>query len=46
MVSAFIPEFWASIVLDFARKNLVYAQREVVNNKWKERSASEETLSI
>ena len=34
MVSAFIPEFWASIVLDFARKNLVYAQPNVVNNKW------------
>ena len=34
MVSAFIPEFWASMVLDFARKNLVYAQPNVVNNKW------------
>lgn len=34
MVSAFIPEFWASIVLDFARKNLVFAQPNVVNNKW------------
>jgi hypothetical protein len=34
MVSAFIPEFWASIVLDFARKNLVYAQPNIVNNKW------------
>ena len=34
MVSAFIPEFWASMVLDFARKNLVYAQPNIVNNKW------------
>ncbi len=34
MVSAFIPEFWASMVLDFSRKNLVYAQPNVVNNKW------------
>jgi hypothetical protein len=33
-ISNFIPEFWASMVLNFARKNLVYAQPNIVNRNW------------
>jgi hypothetical protein len=34
MVSFLVPEFWASVVLDFARKALVYAQPGIVNRNW------------
>lgn len=33
-ISNFIGQFWASLVLDFAKKNLVYAQPGIVNRNW------------
>lgn len=33
-ISNFVAEFWASLVLDFAQKNLVYAQPGIVNRNW------------
>jgi hypothetical protein len=33
-ISNFIPEFWASLVLNFARKNLIYAQTGIVNRNY------------
>ena len=31
MIDNFIPEFWASIVLEAAQKAMVYAQPGVIN---------------
>ncbi len=34
MIDNFIPEFWASIVLEAAQKAMVYAQPGVINRNY------------
>jgi hypothetical protein len=47
MIDNFIPEFWASIVLEAAQKGMVYAQDKVINRNYEgEFAAKGDTVHI